>query len=54
MPSPDGVLTVGTVVATTRVGDVNGGPLGVLAAGPTAVTTEAEDADGGLPGGCCR
>jgi hypothetical protein len=35
--------------ATTKVGDIDGGPLGVLSGFPSAATTEAGDVDGGPP-----
>jgi hypothetical protein len=54
MVGPLGVLATSPTVATTEVGDVNGGsPGGVLAAGPAVAITEVEDVDGG-PLGCWR
>jgi hypothetical protein len=50
MAGPLGVLAAGLTAATTRVGDVDGGPLGgVLAAGPAATTTRVGDFDGEPP-----
>jgi hypothetical protein len=44
------VLAAGLAAATTKAGDIDGGPLGVLAVGPAAATTDVEDVDGGPPG----
>jgi hypothetical protein len=46
------VLAAGPAAATTKVEDVDGGPLGVLVASLALATTEVEDIDGGPPRGC--
>jgi hypothetical protein len=52
MVGPWEVMAEGLLAATTKVGDVDGGPLGVLVAGPPAATIEVGDVDGGPPKGC--
>jgi hypothetical protein len=50
--APKGVLSADPATATTRVGDIDGGPLGgVLPVGPAAATTGVGDVNGGPPGG---
>jgi hypothetical protein len=48
------VLSIGSVVTTTEVEDVDGGPPRGLSGFLAAATTEVEDVDGGLPRGCYR